>query len=498
MKKNILTTFCLLFLLLGNISAQSPGAHLFDNSYIHEIKIISLYESLGDTLSNNYVMSFGFGQIQTRKIPYAPALIIIDGTTLDTIGIRHKGFNSWWSSVKKPIKIDINKYTDQKYDGLAKFNLHNGSGDPSFLRENLSYHALSALGVAAPRTAFTKLYLDDEYLGLYRLVEQVDNTYLDVNFGDHKGNLYAQQSTGSGGFGLDWISENQEDYYPFLELENHESTNDWSVLIHFFDVLNHATDEQFKTQINSVFNVNEYLKILAFDVAVNNYDWYGNSGRNYYLAEIDGKVQWLAWDYNLSWRENTAAVNIEPDDYPLLVRRILNVPEFYEQYLQHFCDLNDLFTSDEFTEYIESEAAKIDELLKVDPYMDYDYEAFQANIYQAWNDYPGLTSFATQRGSEMAETLQNLGMSCGLVTEIPDNFDDLKLFPVPANQYLHVEYLIQPKVDYHIIDSSGKIVQKGKTNSTTAIDISLLNPGFYIFRVMEPNGSTAKGFVIRR
>jgi spore coat protein CotH len=263
MKKFALLVAVLCIWSVRFASGQLPGQSLFDNSRIHEIKITSVYESMVDTLTANYVLSFGLGQMQLREIPYAPALLSIDGTAMDTLGIRYKGFNSWWSSVKKPIKVDIDKYRkDQKYDGLVKFNLHNGSGDPTFIRENTIYKMLRCVGIKAPRTAYAKVYIDTTYIGLYRIVEQVDNTFLDLNFGNHDGNLYAQQSKGSAGFSLSWLGDAQENYYPSLALENHQKQNDWSALIHFLDVLNNTPDATFRNEILSVFEVDDFINII--------------------------------------------------------------------------------------------------------------------------------------------------------------------------------------------------------------------------------------------
>ena len=216
------------FIVFLNLSVgQVPGNQLFNNSKIHEIRIVPLYESFRDTLEANYMLSFGMNQFQIRDIPFAPAKLIIDDTFLDTLGIRYKGFNSWWHSVKKPIKIDINEYkSDQEYDGLKKFNLHNGSGDPSFIRENIDYKILRRLGIKAPRTSFAKVFIDTVYIGLYRIVEQIDNTFLDGNFGNHNGNLYKQQAAGTAGFSLQWLGNRQEAYYKSISLDNHENKNE--------------------------------------------------------------------------------------------------------------------------------------------------------------------------------------------------------------------------------------------------------------------------------
>lgn len=485
MRNTVLLTLILLLLTVSRLCiGQIPGQQLFDKSKIHEIKIISLYESLTDTLTKNYLLSFGFGQIQTRKIPYAPALISIDGVVLDSIGIRHKGFNSWWSSDKKPIKININRYKDQQqYDGLSKFNLHNGSGDPSFIRENISYEILRSLGITAPRTAFAKVYIDEDYMGLYRLVEQIDNTFLDVNFGDHQGNLYVQQSKGSGGFVFDWISNNQEDYYESIELENHQKDNDWSSFIHFLDVVNHTPDESFKAEIQAIFDVDEYLQILAFDLAINNLDWYGNSGRNYYLVEVAGKFHWLPWDYNLSWREDGKSINVNPDDYPILIRRILNVPQFYNSFLRKYCALLPLFASDHYNTLVENEVIAIKPFMEVDPFPDYSFEAFETNASTNWGEIPGLKEFAAQRYTDISATLESLHLDCSVVTEIPDELaSNLKIYPMPANEVLHVESSTSVPMQLTIVNCLGNVLLQESINETGMIDVSHFPNGVYVLK----------------
>jgi hypothetical protein len=479
-------TFIIGLVVLCRCLAQVPGDQLFSNSKIHEIRITGLFESLPDTLTNNYVLSFGFGQRQIRKIPYSPALIEIDGTALDTIGIRHKGFNSWWNSVKKPIKIDLNKYKDLQYDGLRKFNLHNGSGDPSFIRESISYSILRSLGIPAPRTSYAKVFIDNNYVGLYHIVEQIDNTFLDSNVGNHDGNLYVQQSNGSGGFGLDWISANQEDYYTSIALENHQKVNDWSSFIHFLDVLNHATDNSFRHDIQQVFDVDDYMQVLAFDVAINNLDWYGNSGRNYYLADVNGKFRWLPWDYNLSWRENAPSLDISGDEFPVLTRRILKDPLFHETFIRKYCSLLPYFERSFFDALVDDEVSRITLLMESDPLLDYPHEAFLTNNATTWDGIPGLKEFAAQRYTEITSTLQSLDVDCSVVTGIPnEEKNEFQMYPNPAKGPVYLAATGGNINDIVIINSVGQLVKRLSIDENGFIDVSDLTPGFYFVKVND-------------
>lgn len=482
---------CALIYLLCNVLfisycvAQHPGDNLFDNSRIHEIKIISLKEGLQDSLEANYVLSFGMNQMQTREIPYTSSKLIVDGMALDSIGIRYKGFNSWWRSVKKPIKIDLNEYkSGQQYDGLKKFNLHNGSSDPSYIRENLNYRLLRSLGIKAPRTAYAKVFLDTAYLGVYRIVEQVDNAFLDVNFGNHDGNLYKQHSVGAGGFSLSWLGNTRQDYSRYISLENHQNLNDWSDFIHFLDVLNNTPDDQFKEAISKVFDVQEYLQVLAYDIAVNNLDFYGNSGRNYYLYNHNGIFQWLPWDYNLSWQDEGPSPDMDPTDAPVLINRILKVPEFHKQFLQKYCLINSMLSDASLSNLINAENGLISALMEKDPHKDYPYEAFLKNPEEAWDRIDGLKPYAERRIAEISGMLDKNNITCTVSAQTPaDNGRMLKLYPVPASDWVNIRVPGFQQLTVTIVNNSGQVVKTANLKGNTQLDVSSLPSGSYLVKV---------------
>ncbi|MGE5395774.1 MAG: CotH kinase family protein [Candidatus Saccharibacteria bacterium] len=484
MKKRALIYLLCNILFISYCIAQQPGDQLFDNSKIHEIKIVSLKEGLLDTLGSNYILSFGMNQMQTREIPYTAASIIVDGMALDSIGLRYKGFNSWWRSVKKPLKVDLNEYkSKQQYDGLKKFNLHNGSSDPSFIRENLSYKILRSMGIKAPRTAYAKVYLDTAYLGVYRLVEQIDNAFLDVNFGNHDGNLYKQHSIGASGFSLSWLGNSQQNYNKYISLENHQSVNDWSDFIHFLDVLNNTPDDQFKEAISKVLDVEEYLQVLAFDIAVNNLDFYGNSGRNYYLYNHNGVFHWLPWDYNLTWLDEGPSPDMVTDEAPVLIKRILQVPEFHSLFLQKYCMIQSLLSEASLSDLIIAENSQVSALMEKDPHQDYPYEAFLKNPDEAWNRIDGLKPYAEKRIAEISGVLDKNNITCTVSAQRPpSNSQQLKLYPVPACDWVTIGVPTQEELTVSIISNSGQVVKRATIHGNEKLNVSSLTPGSYIVK----------------
>src|SRR5262249_3579739 len=132
------------------------------------------------------------------------------------LGLRFKGNYTYMissRSLKRPIKIDINRHeSKQNLHGLIKLNLNNSATDATKSREVLSYAFFRAAGVAAPRTAFAEVTLtvpgkyDKEFVGLYVFIEQVDKVFLKDRFKSDKGLLVKPEGLQNGlqHFGSDW------------------------------------------------------------------------------------------------------------------------------------------------------------------------------------------------------------------------------------------------------------------------------------------------------
>ncbi len=291
--KTAVHTF-LLFLVF-TISQQSfaQGEQLFQDSLVHEIRLNFEDDNFWTTLRNNYDNFY-------PDIPYILADATIDGNQVDSIGVRLKGFSSAFISTdKKSIKLDFNEFVQgKKYDGLRKVNVNNGEADPAIQRDILSYNMFREIGIPAPRTAYTKVFLNDEYWGLYLLVEQVDKTFLKENFGDSKGNLFKNVGFSN----LEWLGPNISNYQGTFDLKTDPEPGAWERFVNLMNVINNSSDANFKEDISEIFDVDHYLKVLAVDVVTGNWDSYLDHGRNFYLYEdsLSQKFKWIPWDYNLS------------------------------------------------------------------------------------------------------------------------------------------------------------------------------------------------------
>jgi spore coat protein CotH len=108
-------------------------------------------------------------------------------------GVRSRG-NASRSDVKLGLRVDFNRYVSgQKFLGLKSFVLKNLWQDASMMHERLAMALFARMGHPAPRETFCRLYINNEFQGLYAIVESVDSTFLTRNFGEDNGYLYSYQ-----------------------------------------------------------------------------------------------------------------------------------------------------------------------------------------------------------------------------------------------------------------------------------------------------------------
>jgi hypothetical protein len=279
------------------------------------------------------------------------------------VGIRFKGNSSVvlsLESLKKPYKFDFDKFVEgQTFHGFKKLNFSNSTLDPSLMREKLAYDLFRKAGVPAPKATFAKLYLtvdgkyENEYVGLYVMVEQVDERFLQKVFGNSKGLLVKRTSLGD----LAYLGDEWKSYKDSFDLESplppfskggiRGDCSDPSRLIQFVKLLYQASDEQFEAEVEQFLNVDSFLVWLAVNTLLTNLDSYAGMGHNYYtyLNEETGRFEFIPWDLNYAFGNFSLAGaperRIDFDIYhpytgrKILIERLLQVAKYQEQYLAH-------------------------------------------------------------------------------------------------------------------------------------------------------------------
>jgi len=344
----------------------------FEDEEIHEIYIEISEDDFTDILNN------------PMDEEYHEATITLDGVTLSSVGFRTKG-NSTLKQVAESdserysFKIKVNEYEDQDLLGLDEFVINNMFSDASYLREYLSYEAMAANGLNVPLSSFVNVYINDELYGFYLLVESVDDSFLERNFGDNDGNLYrADQGTS--------LAITDGEYIENVSQKNGDDESK-SDLYNLMEILNAMPDGE-KGDIESVLDVESALRYIATNTLLENYDSLsGQHLQNYYLYNDDGRFVVIPWDYNMSFGGFGGAGQSTVDiDNPIsgitetspLIENLLEVDEYRELYYNILEDYMDYFS--DFESDVTELADMIRESVENDPTKFTNMTLFESNV----------------------------------------------------------------------------------------------------------------------
>lgn len=259
----------------------------------------------------------GPGQMSDQNPIFVPCRFFFDGREWYRVGVRFKGNSSlrstWSQGIRKlALKLDFNQYgddypeiTNQRFYGFRQLSMSNNFDDTSFLRERVVPEIFRELGVPAPHTGFCRVYIDHGegsiYFGLYTMVEVVDDTVLEDQLGSNDGNCYKPEGPGAT-FAQGTFSEGD-----FVK-KNNETAGDWSDILALFDAINDndrlGNPQQWRNRLEALFNVDGFLRWLAVNTVIQNWDTYGIMYHNYYLYnDASLGLTWIPWDNNEALQE---------------------------------------------------------------------------------------------------------------------------------------------------------------------------------------------------
>jgi|WetSurMetagenome_2_1015567.scaffolds.fasta_scaffold46320_2 spore coat protein H len=238
---------------------------------------------------------------------YVDVLIKFNGRLWKNVGFRLKGNSSLqraWSSgiYKLPFRLNFDKFEDkypgtknQHFYGFKELSFSPAFGDQSLIREKITPDIFRLAGIAAAQTAFYRVYIDfgsgSKYCGVYTAVEIPDDSMIDNQFGEEEGNIYKPESK----FSNFLQSE--------FEKKNNEIKADYSDVKVFISALTStlrtSNPVQWRTKLEAAFNIHDFIKYLAVNNAIANWDSYGNMAHNFYLYNNSLlKLTWIPWDHN--------------------------------------------------------------------------------------------------------------------------------------------------------------------------------------------------------
>ncbi len=258
----------------------------------------------------------GPGAFSTAEPNYIALPVKVNGKTWKNVGFRLKGnsslSSSWRAGIYKlPFRLNFDEFEDtypeikdQRFYGFQEVSMSPGFGDPSLIREKVAADIFRQAGVPAAQTAFYKVYIDfgagRQYCGVYTMVEVIDDTMIENQYADKKGNIYKPESN--------FLTFNQAQF----EKKNNKTEADYSDVRAFITALN-SIDRTlnraiWRTNLEKTFNMDHYLKFLAVNNTIVNWDTYGAIAHNYYFYTApDNRIMWVPWDHNEALKNTAGA-----------------------------------------------------------------------------------------------------------------------------------------------------------------------------------------------
>lgn len=305
-------------------AAAQTAADLFDPNSVQEIR-----------LSVNS-RDFATLRAHTELNTWYPADLAWRGTKVRNVGIRSRGQGSR-NPTKPGFRVDFAHYTaGQTLVGLSTIVLDNIWQDDSLLRERLAFTMFERMQLPAPRESFTRLFINNEYFGLYAITEEIDGNFAKRVTGETDGTVFEYHWLASSY----WRAEDLgtiDAYKPRLEPRTHVLDADstlYNPIVTLFREVNGPDDAVWRSRVEQYMDLNQFMAHVAVEEFIAENDGVlGYAGmNNFYLYRDQGasKHRLFVWDKDQSFLVIDSGVRRTDDN--VLFRRAMTYPDLRDVY----------------------------------------------------------------------------------------------------------------------------------------------------------------------
>jgi spore coat protein CotH len=269
---------------------------LFDDRVVHDIRV-SMHSADWDRLRQTYMSD-----------TYYPADVNWDGHVVRNAGVRSRGTGS--RDARKPgLKLDFNRYVSrQELAGLKGIVLDNFRQDAGMLKETVSMRLFARMGLVTPRAVHARVYINEEYLGLFAAIELVDKSFLRSTLGEDDGYLYDFEWDGE--YRLTWRGHDPRAYASMFKNETHRTQPPervFGTLVEMITAVNRTSHDGWPAVLTRFFDVEHLMAYVAVESFLSDHDglagdWGINNFYLYRYAESE-RFLFIPWDKDVNFRE---------------------------------------------------------------------------------------------------------------------------------------------------------------------------------------------------
>jgi len=444
-----------------------------------------------------------------------PATFIFDNgeirDTVENIGFRLRG-NTSRGAGKKSFKISFNTFEKgRQWKKLEKLNLNGEHNDPSVTRSKLGWDLLRSFGVPAPRCNQVHLYLNNQFVGVYANVEQIDEEFAEARFGNKDGNLYKCLWPADLLFkGLNPDVYKADDFgRRTYDLKTNQETDDYSDLANFITILNNTPDADLVCELERVFNVDSYLKAMVFDIVSANWDGPIVNKNNFYLYHntATDKFEYLPFDidntfgidwFGVDWASRNIYNYADNPERPIY-NRIINIPEYRDRFSFYFKTfIEQHLQIDSLTTYLYQKRDLLTPSIANDRFYPRDYGFSPADFRQSFDTklsvshVPiGLTEYLAKRRATALEQLVINDINPIIQVDL-DRFSNTLQLAVRDDQSIQsIETCIVHTDNSTTCTLNNLAENTAIFNSTTTFPLTENNQGIF-YRVIDNQGNNSR------
>jgi hypothetical protein len=360
----------------------------------------------------------------------------INDVQFDSVGVQYKGSISYDSNNKKnSLHIALDEFDKTKnYNEITDIKLNNCFGDPSMIREAMSYDILSNY-MHAPQCNFAQVYINGEYYGLYTNVESISKRFCATHFNSSKKNIFVNADFSRktistiGRCNLSYLGSDSSSYKQTYEMKSDYGWNDFVKLC--------DTVSNFKPSITSAMDIDRVIWMMAYNNITVNLDSYtGLFCHNYYIFKDNtNHYNPIIWDLNMGLgglpqagddggalsslsvnglQKLPLSLHETHKNWPL-IGYIFSVPQYKRMYLAHAKTiLKEQFSTNNYKTFATTLQTLIDTAVERDTKKFYSYDQFKngmtsdVSVFNITGFYtvPGIGNLMDKRTAYLQSTAE--------------------------------------------------------------------------------------------
>ena len=239
---------------------------------------------------------------------YVSASLIWRDIKIENIGVRYKGNSSSQPNQKhkRGYLINVKKFNkDNRFLKLRRIALDNGVQFGSLFSEAIVTDILRDLNIPSSRYNYAKLFINDDYKGIYGNVERIDESFIERHFGSSRGPLFKVHMPGPGA-NFSYVGNDTNQYKKGFEPKNKDAEKSFNELVSFIREIDKVDQTSYEDTLHKQLILDHFLKITAVMLFAGCFDQLtGWNPHNYYLYRNPKTDLWsyIPWDLDVGFAD---------------------------------------------------------------------------------------------------------------------------------------------------------------------------------------------------